>query len=186
MLRKKKMRLHRGGHVHDELEHGEHHAQRGHGGRRGRLFESGKIKILVLHLIEQQAKHGYEIIKDISDLVGGGYSPSPGTIYPTLTYLEDAGYITVQNTDGDRKQYHITEMGKKHLTEQQEQVKHLLERLETRRQIKNTDQLIDIHRAMENLKTSLRLKLNSKEIDVEQVRKIAEKIDQAAVEIGRL
>lgn len=162
------------------------HAERGHGGRRGRLFESGKIKILVLHLIEQNPKHGYEIIKEISDLVGGGYMPSAGTIYPTLSWLEDMGFVQAEMTEADRKQYQITQAGKLHLQTQNEQVKHLLERLETRREIHENDQLLDIHRAMENLKTALRLKLKSNAVDVEQVQKIAEKIDQAAVEIGRL
>ena len=173
-------------HSRHDFERGEQHAERGRGGRRGRLFESGKIKILVLHLIGQQPKHGYEIIKEISDLVGGGYSPSAGTIYPTLNWLEDMSFVHVENTDSDRKQYHITEAGKLHLQEQQDQVKHLLERLETRREIHENDQLLDIHRAMENLKTALRLKLKGNEFEPEQVRKIAEKIDQAAVEIGRL
>lgn len=168
-----------------DLERHEH-AERGHGGRRGRLFESGKMKLLVLHLIAQQPKHGYEIIKEISDLVAGGYSPSAGTIYPTLSWLEDMGFVQAHMTEGDRKQYHITEVGNTHLQSQNDQVKHLLERLETRREIHENDQLLDIHRAMENLKTALRLKLKNNDFDSEQVRQIAEKIDQAAVEIGRL
>lgn len=162
------------------------HTERGHGGRRGRLFESGKMKLLVLHLIAQQPKHGYEIIKEISDLVGGGYTPSAGTIYPTLSWLEDMCFVQAEMTEGDRKQYHITQVGKLHLQTQNDQVTHLLERLETRREIHENDQLLDIHRAMENLKTALRLKLKNNDFDTEQVRKIAEKIDQAAVEIGRL
>nr|WP_228257189.1 PadR family transcriptional regulator [Acinetobacter sp. WCHAc060025] len=144
------------------------------------------MKLLVLHLIAQQPKHGYEIIKEISDLVGGGYSPSAGTIYPTLSWLEDMGFVQAQMTEGDRKQYHITEAGNTHLQLQNDQVNHLLERLETRREIHENDQLLDIHRAMENLKTALRLKLKNNDFDSEQVRQIAEKIDQAAVEIGRL
>ena len=154
-------------------------------GRRERLFEAGRMKLLVLHLIQQSAKHGYEIIKEISELVGGGYSPSAGTIYPTLNWLEDMNFVSIVQTD-DRKQYHITATGVEHLQQQQKITKELLEKLNTRREIQNNDQLIDIYRAMENLKTSLRLKLNGKEFDPEQVRQIAEKIDRAAVEIGRL
>ena len=160
-----------------------HHPQ---GARRGRLFEAGRMKLLVLYLIEQSPKHGYEIIKDISDLVGGGYSPSAGTIYPTLSWLEEMHFIHVSESEGDRKQYHMTEAGIAHLQQQQKLVQELLEKLETRREIHDNDQLIDIYRAMENLKTALRLKLKLNQVDVEQVRQIAEKIDQAAVEIGRL
>lgn len=157
-----------------------------HHGRRGRLFEAGRMKLLVLHLIQQSPKHGYEIIKEISDLVGGGYSPSAGTIYPTLNWLEDMSFVTVENTESDRKQYHITQIGTEHLQQQQGVTQELLEKLQTRREIHNNDQLLDIHRAMENLKTSLRLKLKAQDFSPEQVRQIAEKIDQAAVEITRL
>lgn len=157
-----------------------------HHGRRGRLFEAGRMKLLVLHLIQQSPKHGYEIIKEISDLVGGGYSPSAGTIYPTLNWLEDMSFVSIENTEADRKQYHITQAGIAHLQQQQTITQELLEKLQTRREIHNNDQLLDIHRAMENLKTSLRLKLKNQDFNPEQVRQIAEKIDQAAVEITRL
>lgn len=157
-----------------------------HHGRRGRLFEAGRMKLLVLHLIQQSPKHGYEIIKEISDLVGGGYSPSAGTIYPTLNWLEDMSFVSIENTEADRKQYHITQAGIAHLQQQQPITQELLEKLQTRREIHNNDQLLDIHRAMENLKTSLRLKLKNQDFNPEQVRQIAEKIDQAAVEITRL
>lgn len=157
-----------------------------HHGRRGRLFESGRMKLLVLHLIQQSPKHGYEIIKEIGDLVGDGYSPSAGTIYPTLNWLEDMSFVAIENTEADRKQYHITQEGIAHLQQQQTITQKLLEKLQTRREIHNNDQLLDIHRAMENLKTSLRLKLKNQDFNPEQVRQIAEKIDQAAVEITRL
>ena len=61
---------------HRENEHDTHHREHHRSGRRGRLFESGRMKLLVLHLIQQNPKHGYEIIKEISDLVGDGYTPS--------------------------------------------------------------------------------------------------------------
>jgi len=180
------MRSHQHHHSRNEFEKGEHHLERRHGGRRGRLFESGRMKLLVLYLIQQETKHGYEIIKDISDLVGDGYSPSPGTIYPTLAYLEDMGFVSVESIDVDRKQYRITNLGNIYLNEQQELVKKLLDKLKLKREIINNDKFIDIHRAMENLKTALRLKLATADIETEKVRQIAEKIDHAAVEIGRL
>ncbi|MBJ9986967.1 PadR family transcriptional regulator [Acinetobacter sp. S40] len=153
-------------------------------GRRGRLFESGRMKLLVLHLIQQSPKHGYEIIKEISDLVGGDYSPSAGTIYPTLTNLEEMKLISLLDTE--RKHYQVTEEGTVYLNQQQDMLTALLEKLRLRREIHGNDQLIDIHRAMENLKTALRLKLNVADLKAEHIHQIAEKIDQAAVEIGRL
>lgn len=181
------MRERRNHHPRVAFEHsGEFRGEGHHGGRRGRLFEAGRMKLLVLHLIQQAPKHGYEIIKEISDLVGGGYSPSAGTIYPTLTYLEEMSFVTVENTEGDRKQYHITQAGRQHLEEQQAMLEKLWEKLKLKREIQNSDHLLDIHRAMENLKTALRLKLNITDIEQDKVRQIAEKIDLAAVEIGRL
>lgn len=153
-------------------------------GRRGRLFESGRMKLLVLHLIQQSPKHGYEIIKEISDLVGDGYTPSAGTIYPTLTSLEEMNCIALINTE--RKQYQITEYGETYLLVQKEMLSALLEKLRVKREIHNNDDLIDIHRAMENLKTALRLKLNVSDLSQQQIHQIAEKIDQAAIAIGRL
>ena len=181
-MRKIKMQ-HQSDHHHEserDIHHREHHRT----GRRGRLFESGRMKLLVLHLIQQNPKHGYEIIKEISDLVGDGYTPSAGTIYPTLTSLEEMNLINL--LDIERKQYQITEFGKAYLAEQQDKLKELLEKLRLRREIHSNDELIEIHRAMENLNTALRLKLNSAGLQQEQIYQIAEKIDQAAVAIGRL
>ncbi|WP_343682898.1 PadR family transcriptional regulator [Acinetobacter baylyi] len=161
-----------------------HHREQHRSGRRGRLFESGRMKLLVLHLIQQSPKHGYEIIKEISDLVGNGYTPSAGTIYPTLTNLEEMNFISLQ--DAERKQYQVTQLGEAYMHEQQGKLDELLEKLRLRREIHNNDQLIEIHRAMENLKTALRLKLNTADLQQEQIYQIAEKIDQAAIAISRL
>ena len=166
------------------FEHSPQHHTPQRSGRRGRLFESGRMKLLVLYLIQKSPKHGYEIIKEISDLVGGDYSPSAGTIYPTLTTLEEMNLISLP--DAEHKQYQVTEQGKQYLIQQQDMLNALLEKLRLRREIHSNDQLIDIHRAMENLKTSLRLKLNVADLKPEHIHQIAEKIDQAAVEIGRL
>ncbi|USA52788.1 PadR family transcriptional regulator [Acinetobacter sp. C32I] len=169
---------------HHEKEHDIQHREHYRAGRRGRLFESGRMKLLVLHLIQQSPKHGYEIIKEISDLVGDGYTPSAGTIYPTLTALEEMNLIHV--LDAERKQYQITDYGDSYLKEQQDMLLALLQKLRLRREIHNNDQLIDIHRAMENLKTALRLKLNIADLQQDQIHQIAEQIDQAAIAIGRL
>ena len=151
-----------------------------------RLFEAGHMKLLVLHLISQAPKFSYDIIKDVGAVVGGGYSPSTGTIYPTLNYLEEQQYITAEMNAEQRKQYSITELGIQHLLEEQSILDRILSRFDTRKQIQSNEKYIDINRAMENLKASLRLKIQHSELNAEQVRAIADKIDQAAVEIGRL
>ena len=153
---------------------------------RKRLFEAGQMKLLVLHFIAQAPKYSYDIIKDVASLVGGNYKPSTGTICPTINYLEEHQYTQAELSADDRKQYRITPTGLQHLEGNQETVKKILDRFNTRKQIQNDEQYVDIKRAMENLKTALRLKIQHSEITPEQVREIAEKIDQAAVNIARM
>ena len=91
---------------------------RGRGGgdmfRLGKMLAQGDLKLLALSLIAEQPRHGYEIIKLIEEKTGGWYSPSPGVVYPTLTYLEEAGYVTAE-ADGAKKRYTITPEGHAHL-----------------------------------------------------------------------
>jgi len=75
------------------------------------MFEAGAIKLLALSLVAEGPCYGYELIKFIESLVGGDYSPSPGVIYPTLTYLVDMGWATVADADAGRKQYTVTPEG---------------------------------------------------------------------------
>src|SRR5262249_21978894 len=78
---------------------------RGGGGRfrGGRMFEQGDLKYVILQLLDEKPRHGYEIIKELEDRFGGAYSPSPGTVYPTLTMLEDLGYARASSEEGGRK-----------------------------------------------------------------------------------
>lgn len=85
-------------------------------GRIGRFLGQGDLRFLVLALIEKEPRHGYEIIKHVEDQTGGLYAPSPGVIYPTLTYLEEAGYV-VAEADGNKKRYAITPEGGAYLEE---------------------------------------------------------------------
>lgn len=97
-------------------------------GRIGRFLMQGDLRLVVLALIEKEPRHGYEIIKHIEDLTYGFYAPSPGVIYPTLTYLEEAGYVTAE-ADGNKKRYAITEEGRKYLEENRSFAATILDRL---------------------------------------------------------
>ena len=154
--------------------------------RKQRLFEAGQMKLLALHLISFAPKYGYDLIKEVGEIVGGGYCPSAGTIYPTLNYLEEQQFVQVALDGAERKQYCITALGLKHLEVEQASVEKILSRFDTRKQIQNNEQYLDIKRAMENLKASLKLKIQHSELSAEQIRVIAEQIDQAAVNIARL
>ena len=118
--------------MHHRLQHffGRHHGGRGFGrfgkgfmdagdlgGRAfgmGRKLASVDLQLLILGLLAEKPRHGYEIIKALDERSKGFYIPSPGMVYPALTYLEEIGHATVE-VDGARKLYHITDAGKEHL-----------------------------------------------------------------------
>ncbi len=86
----------------------------GDGFRMGRMVADGDLRLIVLSLLEKQPRHGYDIIKAIEELTSGSYSPSPGVIYPTLTFLEEGGHVA-SVSEGNKKVYSITEAGLGHL-----------------------------------------------------------------------
>ncbi|OYX02175.1 MAG: PadR family transcriptional regulator [Rhizobiales bacterium 32-66-8] len=92
------------------------------------MLAQGDLKLLALALIAQQPRHGYELIKLIEEKTAGWYSPSPGVVYPTLTFLEEAGYVTAE-ADGAKKRYAITLEGQAYLNENREFADSLLGRL---------------------------------------------------------
>lgn len=153
---------------------------------RKRLFETGEMKLLVLHFISQQPKFSYDIIKDVANLVGGNYKPSTGTICPTINYLEEQGYTEVHLSEDGRKQYYIHQAGIAHLAEQKQTLEKILLRFNTRNKIQNNADLLQIKEAMDQLKASLRHHLKNDEIHPEIVSNIAEKIHQVAIQIKGL
>src|SRR5271154_242348 len=107
----------------------------------GRKLASVDLQLLILGLLAEKPRHGYEIIKALDERSKGFYVPSPGMVYPALTYLEEIGHATVE-AEGTRKLYHITESGKQHLDEHREETEALFaqfsrvgERLEHLRRI---------------------------------------------------
>src|SRR6185437_9572584 len=113
--------------------HGGRHGRGDFGGgdmmRAGRMLAQGDLRLLALALIAEQPRHGYEIIKVLEEKTEGWYAPSPGIVYPTLTYLEEAGYVTAQS-DGAKKLYTITDEGKTYLEANRNFVDAVLERLD--------------------------------------------------------
>jgi DNA-binding PadR family transcriptional regulator len=96
--------------------------------RAGRMLATGDLRLIALALIAEQPRHGYEIIKVLEEKTAGWYSPSPGIVYPTLTFLEEAGYVTAQ-AEGAKKLYTITDEGRAHLDQNRDFVDAVLERL---------------------------------------------------------
>jgi DNA-binding PadR family transcriptional regulator len=118
--------MRRGHHDHSH-SHGDRHG-RGHGSsdgfERGRKIGSDELQLLILALLAERARHGYELIKEIEQRSGGWYVPSPGMVYPALSYLEDAGYASVEAA-GAKKHYTITVAGLAWLDEHRGEVEAL-------------------------------------------------------------
>jgi DNA-binding PadR family transcriptional regulator len=89
------------------------------------MLADGDLRLIVLALLADQPRHGYDIIKALEELSSGAYSPSPGVVYPTLTFLEEAGYATA-TSEGTKKVYAITDTGRAHLAENRELVDSVL------------------------------------------------------------
>ena len=161
----------------------------GHGqharGRIGRFFDHGDLRFVVLKLIADKPSHGYELIKAVEAAAGGAYSPSPGVIYPTLTLLEELGYVIASEAGGGKKLYAITPEGEAFLASNAAPVKGLFERMAdaAARSAAFSPQIL---RARENLKTALRLKLTAGELSADQVAAVAKALDDAAGVIERI
>jgi DNA-binding PadR family transcriptional regulator len=153
--------------------------------RSRRVFDHGDLRFLVLQLIAEGPRHGYELIKAIEEKLGGSYSPSPGVIYPTLTLLEDLRYATASTGDGNRKRYAITRNGMAHLDANKESMKAIFKRIAAARATATTDPPPEAVRAMENLRVALSLRLTRGPLTEQQIRAVAAAIDAAAVAVER-
>jgi DNA-binding PadR family transcriptional regulator len=173
----------------------------GMGGRgfgRGRKLASGDLQLLILKLLQEKSRYGYEIIKELDDRSKGFYVPSPGMVYPALTYLEEIGHATVA-ADGARKLHSITESGKEHLTQNLATADALLtqfervgERMDRVRQALDEEDgggqpdrerhgSRELHRARRDLKLALADKWHSSR---EEQQRIAAILARAAAEIA--
>jgi DNA-binding PadR family transcriptional regulator len=151
----------------------------GHGGPR-RMFDQGDLRFVILKLIEEKPAYGYEIIKAIEDRLAGAYAPSPGIVYPTLTLLEELGYIAIAGVEGPRKLYAITDSGRAALKENDATVSAIFARMDEVHARHGGGPAPQVLRAMENLKVALRLRLGRGPLRDEEVARIAEALDQAA------
>ncbi len=165
-----------------DREDGPHGHRMGRGGRLARFLEHGDLRMLVLHLISEKPRHGYEIIKAIEDLAGGAYAPSPGVIYPTLTLLEELGQVE-STVEGTRKSFAITADGAAALAQNRAAVDVLLAKIAAAQPREVPAPII---RAMENLRTAMRLKFSGKDAAAELFRKAADVLDAAARQIEEL
>jgi DNA-binding PadR family transcriptional regulator len=155
-------------------------------GDRRRMFDSRELRLLLLKLIADQPRHGYELIRAIEELSGGRYAPSPGVVYPALAMLQDLDHIKEAASEGARKAFEATPEGVADLAANAERIEALLARLAALATMRGRMDAGPVHRAMENLRSVLRNRLIGGEATKDQLHDIAAIIDDAAQRIERL
>jgi DNA-binding PadR family transcriptional regulator len=156
---------------------------RGRGGRR-RMFDGDELRLILLGLLEEQPRHGYDLIREIEERTGGSYAPSPGVVYPSLTMLEEMGHIDEVKDEGARKRFAISEAGRTHLAERREEVDGLLARLNEMGEHRARSERAPLRRAMASLHMALRQALM--EGDEARAHEIVDILDEATRKIERL
>lgn len=156
----------------------------GRGMRAGRMLASGDLQLIILALLNEKPRHGYEIIKAIEEKVGGAYSPSPGVIYPTLTLLEELGYVTVESAEGGKKLYRITETGDAELADRKTIVDGIFARMaEVHERYEGPSPRI--FRAMQNLGNAIGTRMRAGPVGPEQLDTLVAAIDEAARKVEK-
>ena len=156
------------------------------GRRSRRMVESGELRLLLLKLIAEEPRHGYDLIRAIEQLTGGEYVPSPGIVYPTLTMLQDMGLIEEAPGEGARKPFQVTEAGKKHLEEKEKEADAVYDRLADLAPDPEQSAGPAIGRAVRNLMTALSHRIGRDGLDDELLHEIASILDEAAQRIERV
>jgi DNA-binding PadR family transcriptional regulator len=158
-----------------------------HEGRgRRRVFDSGELRLVLLKLIADQPRHGYDLIRAIEELTGGSYVPSPGVVYPTLTMLQDMGHIEEAKAEGTRKAFAITAEGSTLLAEKKDEIEALFARLAELAAVRERTDGAPIRRAMGNLRAVLMHRLGRDDGNPDTLHDVAAILDEAAQKIERL
>ena len=149
------------------------------------MFEGGELRLVLLKLIADEPRHGYELIKAIEELTGGDYAPSPGIVYPTLTMLEDMGLIAEKKSKDSKKIFEATEDGRAHLEENSEEVDELIERLEEAGSHRRRSHRPEMGRAVGNLMTALKNRVAHEGWNEGLLHEVIDILDDAAQRIER-
>lgn len=159
---------------------------RGRGGPRRGMFRPGELRLVLLKMIADQPRHGYDLIQSIEEMTHGAYAPSPGVVYPTLTMLQDMGYIEEKATEGTRKAFAVTPEGTTHLEERQDDVDALMARLAEHGERERRAGGAPISRAVGNLLSALWHRVQRDGVDEDTLHRIADILDEAARKVERL
>ena len=157
----------------------------GRSGSRRRMFDQGGLRLVLLKLIADKPRHGYDLIRAIEERTGGAYAPSPGVVYPTLTLLDEMDHIREQQTEGARKLFAITPEGAAHLEANVEEVAAVLAKLDALGAERERSDSVPLRRAMHNLRSVLQNRMEVG-LDQDRIHEAVALIDEAARKIERL
>jgi DNA-binding PadR family transcriptional regulator len=155
-------------------------------GRGRRVFDASELQLVLLKLLSEQPRHGYDLIRAIEELTGGAYSPSPGVVYPTLTMLSEMGHIREDQSEGSRKTYAVTPDGQAFLDARKTEVAALMARLAEMASERARFDNAPVRRAMMNLRAVLMHRLGEETVKPETLHAVTAIIDDAAQRIERL
>jgi len=159
--------------------------ERGFGRGRERMFEAGDIKLVILKLLSEEPSYGYQLIKTMEQRLGGGYTPSAGVIYPTLTLLEEEG-LAAASESSSKKVYSVTVEGTAFLEANKERVSELFARLEETGRGFERGRSPEIMKAFGNLRGAVIAKVSRENVKSEQIEQITAAINAAAKTIDEL
>lgn len=159
------------------------HGQHGRGGaRRRRPLDHGDLRLLILALIEEEPRHGYDLIIEIESRTGGTYKPSPGVMYPALSVLEDQGFVKAKKVDGKRV-FNLTEAGEAELAENSETLAKIEARLESLANPETEPHPADIRSASRRLRHTLFKTVTETWPDTSNYEEIVDILNQARADI---
>lgn len=144
------------------------------------MFDSGELQLLLLSFLAEEPRHGYEMIREVEGLSQGGYSPSPGVVYPALTFMQEAGLVRVASEEGGRRSYIATEEGRAQIAEKAAEIERAKARLAALADQRERTDAAPIRRAMQNLKTAIFDRLSREDVDRAAILQVAGFIDDAA------
>jgi len=150
------------------------------------MFGQGDLKYVILQLLAEKPRHGYEVIKALEERFAGTYAPSAGTVYPTLSLLEDMGYASVSMEEGGKKVYSITDEGRQYLKENQGTVDDIFDRIAELGASFLSDGMMDVNRAMGSVGRAAYGSGARHFRDAERVAKVREVLERAAREIDEI
>ncbi|MDH2235059.1 PadR family transcriptional regulator [Pigmentiphaga sp. GD03639] len=152
-------------------------------GRAGRVFGPGDLRLVLLALIAERPSSGYELIKELEQRFGGVYAPSPGSVYPTLTLLEEQGHIRAAGMEGAKRSFEITEEGRAFLQENRPMVDAVLNRMNiTAQSMSGRATPGSVHQAMHTLRAALAF--HSRGWDEAETRRVLDVLEKAARDIS--